>query len=638
MSRLPVITAFGGISAAGRSGGYHAFQRLIFERLATAEQTEVLSSLAALQGPAADASDRTEPQRRADPDSAARHPVNSQQAEALLADTLVRRLPANRIQHQQGVAADSAATVQFTVRNLDMPATVPDNWHCTPLDRTRTRVTVAASALRLPVSETARVQTAGQLPNAFDPAHWYPARNHPRALQMSIFGASDCLGMLGIPWQTLADQVAPEQVAVYASSAMSQLDDNGFGGMLRFPHQGRRITSKQCPLGFGQMPADFINAYVLGSVGRTGGMLGACASFLYNLSLGVQDIRSGRARIALVGAAEAPLVAEVFEGYRAMGALAEDSALAKLDGSDAPDWRRAVRPFAENCGFTLAESAQFFLLMDDELALQCGAPILAAVPDVFIHADGIKKSISAPGAGNYLTLARAAALARQLLGEQALQRHSFVSAHGTSTPQNRRTESDVLNRVAQAFAIEQWPVNAIKCYLGHSLASAAGDQLMAMLGTFASGWLPGIVTSGAIAADVHRSHLDFALDHRQLEQPACGFINSKGFGGNNASALVLAPELTLRLLAQRHGNKAVQQWRHQDEVRAQASSAYQQQIIAGSALPTYRFDDGVMDTQQISINDRQITLPGFAQPVRLDDDVTLADFALPPDADDAPSE
>lgn len=622
MSRLPVITAFGGISPAGRSGGYHAFQRLLFERLAEAEQQQVLASLAALRRPGS----------AVNAASGATLLADTPAADALLADTLVRRLPAERQQQTQSIAANSAMPLHFTVRNLDMPAMVPVNWQCTPLDRTRTRVTVAASALQLPVAETARVQSAGQLPGGFDPAQWYPARNHPRALQMSIFGASDCLGMLGIPWQTLADQVAPEQVAVYASSAMSQLDDNGFGGMLRFPHQGRRITSKQCPLGFGQMPADFINAYVLGSVGRTGGMLGACASFLYNLSLGVQDIRSGRARIALVGAAEAPLVAEVFEGYRAMGALAEDSALAKLDGSDTPDWRRAVRPFADNCGFTLAESAQFFLLMDDELALSTGAPILASVPDVFVHADGIKKSISAPGAGNYLTLARSAALARQLLGERALREHSFVSAHGTSTPQNRVTESAVLDRVAEAFAIPSWPVNAIKCYLGHSLASAAGDQLMAVLGSFASGWLPGIITSQALAADVQRTRLDFALHHRTLEQPACALINSKGFGGNNASALVLAPEATLNMLRRRHGQAAVQQWQRQEAPRQQALADYQQQIVDGRALPLYRFDDGVMDVGDIAITDRAISLPGYRNSVRLDDDETLSGFALDPDA------
>ncbi len=72
--------------------------------------------------------------------------------------------------------------------------------------------------------------------------------------------------------------------------------------------------------------------------------LGACASFLYNLRHALDDIRSGRARVAFVGTAEAPITPEVMEGYAAMGALATEKGLRKLDGladDDAPDLRRA---------------------------------------------------------------------------------------------------------------------------------------------------------------------------------------------------------------------------------------------------------------------------------------------------------
>ena len=59
---------------------------------------------------------------------------------------------------------------------------------------------------------------------------------------------------------------------------MSQLDYNGNGGMLQARLLGKKVTSKQLPLGFSDMPADFINAYVLGNVGSTGTSLGACAT------------------------------------------------------------------------------------------------------------------------------------------------------------------------------------------------------------------------------------------------------------------------------------------------------------------------------------------------------------------------
>ena len=93
-----------------------------------------------------------------------------------------------------------------------------------------------------------------------------------------------------------------------------ELDADGNGGMVKARYNGKRVTSKYCPFGFAEMPADFINAYVLGSLGTTGTNMGACASFLYNLRQGINDIRSGRSRIAIVGNSEAPITPEIIEG------------------------------------------------------------------------------------------------------------------------------------------------------------------------------------------------------------------------------------------------------------------------------------------------------------------------------------
>ncbi len=196
----------------------------------------------------------------------------------------------------------------------------------------------------------------------------------------------------------------------------------------------------------------------------------------------------GKAKVVIVGNAEAPVEPEIMEGFRVMGALAEDEQLKALDGIDTVDNRRACRPFSSNAGFTMAESAQFVVLMDDELALKLGANIYGSVADVFINADANKKSISAPGVGNYVTVAKAAALAKAILGEEGVKQ-TFVQAHGTGTPQNRVTESHILNEVAKTFGIDSWPVAAIKSYVGHSMSAAAGDQLIASLGVWQYGWL-----------------------------------------------------------------------------------------------------------------------------------------------------
>lgn len=601
MSHLPVIVGFGGINAAGRSSFHQGYRRLVLDALPATARGRTLEALARLMQ--------------------LRDPANA--ADTVLRHTLVRRIEpqyfdvdAIPLQQRLHLAAD---VLVFRLRRRELPVTVPANWRLTALgdDEVEVRVEGGMEAL-VPDSRPFPVSSAGQLPSGFDPAHHYPSRQHPRALQLTVFGASDALESLGVDWFDLRQRIAPDRVAVYASSAHGQLDDEGFGGMLKAPWQGRRTSARQCPLGFAEMPADFINAYLMGSAGRTGGMLGACATFLYNLERAVADIRDGRVDFALVGAAEAPILPEVMEGYRAMGALGEDSRLLELDrdkGIGTVDNRRATRPFGYNAGFTIAESAQFVVLASDELALREGLPVHAAVPGVFIHADGFKKSISAPGIGNYLTFGKAAGLARELLGDTRLRRETYVQAHGTGTPQNRVTESHVFDSIAGAFGIEDWLVSSVKCYVGHSLGAAAGDQFMATLGAWSEGWIPGIFTLDAVAHDVHRQHLRFSQAHVECGpagMAAC-LVNSKGFGGNNATALVLGPGEAGAMLQRRHGREAMTRWQHRLEAGAPSRAAAESRADAGSPRVSYLFGEGVLAGEELEINAAGVRLPGLAQ-------------------------
>lgn len=611
MARLPVITGFGGVNPAGRSSFHHGYRRLVIDALPEAKVERTLQSLSALMG----------------------RPVSDRQG--ILDHTLIRKIepawfdteaiPCNR--HMPLAPADES--ISFVTRARNLPETLPDGWTVSELEKGRVRVDMrGVNDFLVQTTRTSEVRAAGQLPSGFDPAALYASRNHPRGLQMAVYGASDAIQSVGIDWQTLLSAVRPDQVGMYASSAMAQLDDNGNGGLLSARLGGKRVTSKQLALGLADMPSDFVNAYVLGNIGSTGPSLGACATFLYNLRAGVQDIRSGRARIAIVGAAEAPINPDVIDGYATMGALATDAGLMKLDGTSAlseSDYRRACRPFGDNCGFTIAEATQFVVLMDDELALELGAMIYGSVPDVFINADGYKKSISSPGAGNYLTVAKAASLAREILGEKALRERSFVQAHGTGTPQNRVTESHILNEVAKVFGIQGWPVAAIKAYLGHTISSASGDQLAATLGVWADGILPGIATVNRFADDIHTSNLSLSQAHREIDCDIA-LLNSKGFGGNNATATAFSPAATLRLLEARHGARVIAQWQAKEEEVAAEAARYDDRAMRGESEVIYRFDYQVLSGQELTLSDAEITVPGYAQPVSLAVNSPYADW------------
>lgn len=599
MLRLPILVAAGGINSAGRTSNRRAFKRMVIEALDRRGRDETRTALAALMG--------TEDWAEQD------------------SGTLVRRIEDSHF--DPGAVPWARRVLTETPLDAEMPPTqitegLPEEWSPRPGAGKRTAISLKkGSEILVPGARDFEVSAAGLLPTGFDPGKLYPSRNHPRGLQMTVFAASDVLADLGVDWSEVAARVPADGVSVYVSSSMGQLDESGSGGMLRGRALGRRVTSKQCPLGFAEMPGDFINAYVLQSLGNTGPAVGACATFLYNLRLAVQDIRSGRARVAIVGAAEAPVVAEVMEGYAAMGALASDKALRALDGlpdNARPDLRRACRPFANNCGFTMAESAQLMVLFDDALALELGAPVLGSVPDVFVSADGPKKSISGPGVGNFVTFAKAAAVLRDMLDDRSFAREGMVQAHGTSTPQNRVTESEIVSRVATAMGVDNWTVGAIKSFIGHSLGAAAGDQLSAMLGVWETGIMPGITTVDRLADDVATERLTFPLATSEIAAPAYALVNSKGFGGNNATAAVLGPGKTRDLLARHHGERSLSAWEHRHDSVQDNRGRLESERLQGQWAPQYHFNEGVLDNASVRLDADRIVLGNRTIKLRTD--------------------
>jgi acetoacetyl-[acyl-carrier protein] synthase len=615
LTPLPVIAGFGGINPAGRVSFHHAYRRTVIDALGEQDAAETYRSLAGIMKVEGDTSDH-----------AVRKYIRN--------NTLVRRIglfdPEEILFHRSAtLTGPSGNELTFVIPVRQLPNRVPENWSVKELSDDAVEVSIDNSTeVLLPDRRVSRVTSAGQVPTGFDPGALYPSRNHPRGLQLTVYGASDAVHSIGIDWTTLRRLVPPDAFAVYSGSAMGQLDQNGIGGMLQAPMTGKRPTSKQAALGLCEMPTDFINAYILGSVGSTGAVIGACATFLYNLKQGIDDIRSGHRRVALVGGAEAPITPEIIEGYRIMGALTEDEALMTLDGTNEVDNRRACRPFSVNAGFTLAEAAVYVVLMDDELALELGAEIYGSVPDVFVNADGFKKSIPSPGIGNYITMAKAMATARSLIGDGGLRERSYIHAHGTGTPQNRVTESEIMNELAKTFGITNWPVAAVKAYLGHTLAPASGDQLTSALGTWKYGFIPGIATIDHIADDVHASHLTIGSGHieRPPESLEVAFINSKGFGGNNATGLALSPNLTLKMLEKRHGrDELLAHARRNESVREKARD-YDQRASYGEATPIYQFGEGVLEGKDLDFDDATIQIPGFEQPIELNMPNPFADM------------
>jgi len=608
MIKLPVIVGMGGVNAAGRSSGFHSYKRMVCDVLSQEQMASTWRDLANRMGLNTD------------------EILSDDLIAVIKQGTLVRRIegfnPEQVVFHHKAVSdSTEGKPCSFRIKKGKLSPEFLEAFDVELLDNQEVRITAKDTIdLLIPGHVSLAVTSAGSIPSGFDLNKLYHAHHHPRGLKLTVYGMSDALNSLGFEWRDLFKHIKPDEISVYAGSAISQVDEHSLAGVVGQPLMGNRLNSKMMALSLPEMAADFINSYIINSVGATGHNVGACATFLYNLKLGIQDIQTGRARVVVVGGAEAPVVPEIIEGFRVMGALATDEQLCEIDQSLVPDNRRACRPFSTNAGFTLAEASQFFILMDDALAIEMGATIYGAIAGVYVHADGNKKSIAGPGVGNYVTMAKAVALARTILGDDGLQQ-TYVQAHGTGTPQNRTTESHILNETAKVFGIQSWRVTAVKSYLGHSVGTAAGDQLLNALGVWAYGWIPGIKTIDHIAEDVHQSHLNILMDHvyvgEQGREIKAVFLNSKGFGGNNATALVLSPHQAMDMLAQKYGQSNIQAYWHKNAVILKNSQSMDSDACDGNERIIYDFGQSVMDESAVTMSRDRVKLSAFDEPIDL---------------------
>ena len=464
------------------------------------------------------------------------------------------------------------------------------------------------------MKDVMNVNAAGQLPEGINLSKMYNSRQHPKGIQMTIFGVTDCLRNMGKDWDTeIKPLLDPKKIGVFSGPAIGQLDYEGMGGLLQSRKIGKRASSKHLSMSLIGMSADFINAYVIGSLGKTGTVAGACATFLYNLDLALKGIKNDELDFSIVGSAEAPINPEITDGFLATTGIADDKKILEMqirnndDNTEEVDHKNACRPFGDNAGMILGEAAQFVAVTTLEFALENGLKILGGFTDVAINADGFKKSISSPGIGNYITMAQS--LSNTLKIGCSIQ-ESIVIAHGTGTFQNRSTESDVLNRVAEGFKLKNWKVTALKGMLGHTMGPAAGDELITALGIWNHGLIPGINTTKKLADDVLSDNLDFCLNTQEVDKEKVDaiYLNAKGFGGNNGSCGVVSPSFIKSKINKRDFKNYEEKLSETEAKR----KVYLEESNNGNYDLIYRFKEEVLDpSEDMKITKDKISISDY---------------------------
>lgn len=248
----------------------------------------------------------------------------------------------------------------------------------------------------------------------------------------------------------------------------------------------------------------------------------ACTSSTDAIGLGAQMIESGMLDVALVGGAEAPLVAPLFASFDRLGMMPRSY-------NECP--RSAARPFdVHREGLVLGEGAVAFVLEDEALALSRGAsPLLsfggyAATCDAASHF-----SQEASGADAVRAISTALAVA----GVEASE-VNCISAHGTGTRENDPFESFVL-RSALGSALAGMPVAASKSQCGHLLGASGAIGVALVLGGVLGGFVPPVLNLEAPDPNCELSLVRGGRRDWIIEKALC---TSFGFGARNAALVV----------------------------------------------------------------------------------------------------
>jgi acetoacetyl-[acyl-carrier protein] synthase len=95
------------------------------------------------------------------------------------------------------------------------------------------------------------------------------------------------------------------------------------------------------------------------------------------------------------------------------------------------------------------------------------------------------------------------------------------------------------------------------------------------------------------------------------------FINSKGFGGNNATATLLSPDVTISMMEKRYSAEEIASYKEKLVSVEAKQKVYQEKADNAQFELIYKFGIGVLGDDDIEINSDKISMTGFTNTIEL---------------------
>ena len=309
-------------------------------------------------------------------------------------------------------------------------------------------------------------------------------------------------------------------------SRLSSVVATGIGGLHTLLTNWDTLQSKGprrvSPLAIPMLMANSAAAHVGLRIGAQAGVhtpVSACASSNEGIALGLDQLRLGRADVAVVGGTEGVVHPLPMASFAQMQALSRRN--------DEPE--RASRPWdVDRDGFVLAEGAAMMVIETLEHAQARGARIYGELVGAGITADSHDMVQPDPtGASQARAMTNALRESRLSAADVV-----HVNAHATSTPQGDVTEAGSI-RQALGDAADGCVVTATKSMTGHLLGGAGALESMATLLALHHRRVPPTINLDHPEPDLG---IDIATSVRELGPgDLAGINNSFGFGGHNVA-------------------------------------------------------------------------------------------------------
>ncbi len=265
----------------------------------------------------------------------------------------------------------------------------------------------------------------------------------------------------------------------------------------------------------------------------------ACSSSLVALHQACEALRGGTVPMALVGGVNLLLAPQNFVGFCAASMLSPRGRCHAFD--------------ARADGYVRAEGGAMLVLKPLRAALADGDAIHAVVRGTGVNSDGRTNGFSLPNP------AAQAALLRQVYGRFGIDPDEldYVEAHGTGTPAGDPIEAAALGEVLGRRRFRPLPIGSVKTNIGHLEAASGMAGLLKAVLAFRAGRVPASLHCATPNPAIPFADLNLELNPDGLDlqppgafggRPAMIGVNSFGFGGTNAHAVLEAPPSGLQVV------------------------------------------------------------------------------------------